>query len=545
MIANIIRQSGKALSVDYLVVAGGGSGGSGSTFNAGGGGGGAGGVLQGTIGVNVGDTYALTVGTGGATAAPFALGNNGTSSIFNTFTAVGGGAGASHTVQGQSPNNVAGSPGGSGGGGSGSTALGGTAGVGGAGTSGQGNNGGTAANNQPLNGGGGGGAGAAGGASATGTGARAGAGGAGIASNITGTPTYYGGGGGGGIYTYNNSNYLGALQGLGGVGGGGNGGANATATAHGSPGTPNTGGGGGGGNTRDPSGSPSGTNGGSGGSGIVILKCSSAYEIAEPSGLNYSSALSGGNRIYSFYSGTGNVTFQSATTDPYFSSVSLLLHMDGANGATTFVDSGPNALTVTPASATTSTTQSKFGGSSGYFDGSSSSALTIPASSVFNFGTGDFTIESWFNIPAGASGSPYGKTFVSNENNVWSAGAFSFYALASSTVFRPSFWINEFSSSVPILLPTGGDYRDGNWHHLAVVRSGSSFSMYIDGSLVASGTHAGNCGSSTRNLMIGDNLANNGGDRNFLGKLDDLRITKGVARYTSAFTPPTSAFPNS
>ena len=239
-------------------------------------------------------------------------------------------------------------------------------------------------------------------------------------------------------------------------------------------------------------------------------------------------------------------TASSTVADPYYGYTSILLHMDGSNASTNFVDSGPNTLTVTSSSVTISDTGSKIGfGQCGSFPGSSSSALTIPASSVFNFGTGNFTMEFWFNIPAGASGSPYGKTFVSSENNVWSAGAFSFYALASSTVFRPSFWINEFSSSVPILLPTSGDYRDGNWHHLAVVRSGSSFSMYIDGSLVASGTHAGNCGSSTRNLMIGDNLANNGGDRNFLGKLDDLRITKGVARYTSAFTPPTAAFPNS
>jgi hypothetical protein len=237
-------------------------------------------------------------------------------------------------------------------------------------------------------------------------------------------------------------------------------------------------------------------------------------------------------------------TASSTVADPYYNYTSLLLHMDGAEGGTSFTDNSANGLTVTSSSVTTTSTGAKSGfGQAGDFPGSSSSALTIPGSSVFNFGTGNFTIEFWFNIPAGASGSPYGKTFVSNENNVWSAGAFSLYALASSTQFRPSFWINEFSGSVPILIPSSGDYRDGSWHHFAIVRNGSAFAMYIDGSLAASGTHSGNCGSSTRNLMIGDNLANNGGDRNFLGKLDDLRITK-YARYTSAFTPPASAFPN-
>jgi len=235
-----------------------------------------------------------------------------------------------------------------------------------------------------------------------------------------------------------------------------------------------------------------------------------------------------------------------SATDPNFSLVSLLLHMDGAEGGTAFTDNSANGLTVTSSSVTTTSTGAKNGfGQAGNFPGSSNSALTISASSVFNFGTGDFTIEFWFNIPSGASGSPYGKTFVSNENGAsgYTAGAFSLYGLASSSQFRPSFYVYEYSSSSVMLLPSSGDYRDGNWHHLAVVRNGSAFAMYIDGSTVASATHSGNCGSSTRNLMIGDNLANNGGDRNLLGKLDELRISK-YARYTSAFTPPTAAFPN-
>jgi hypothetical protein len=229
--------------------------------------------------------------------------------------------------------------------------------------------------------------------------------------------------------------------------------------------------------------------------------------------------------------------------DPYFDKVSLLLHMDGTNGSTTFVDSGPNSVAVTSSSVTISSTGAKSGfGQFGDFPGLSNSSLTISATSLFNFGTDNFTIEGWFNIPVGATGNPFGKTLMSNESNVWSAGAFSFYGLASASQFRPSFWINEFSSGSPILIPSTGDYRDGNWHHIAIVRNGSAFAMYIDGSQVASGTHPGNCGSSTRNLMIGDNLANNGGDRNLLAKIDDIRITKGAARYLANFTPPTAPF---
>jgi len=530
MLANIGRNAKKAagrggtignISLDYLIVAGGGSGGSGSGFNAAGGGGGAGGVLQGAVSISVGDTYTLTVGNGGATAAPFALGNNGTNSVFNTLVAIGGGAGASHTVQGQSPNNIAGSAGGSGGGGSGSTDLGGVGGAGGAGTAGQGNNGSAGANDQPLSGGGGGGAATAGVAAATGNGARAGSGGAGILSNITGTPIYYGGGGGGGIYSYYNTPYIGALPGLGGIGGGGNGSGNYSNA--GADGTANTGGGGGGGTTNDPILSPSGTNGGAGGSGIVVLRCSSAFEIAEASGLNYSSVLSGGYRIYSFYSGTGNVTFQFANTDQYFSTVSLLLSMNGPNGSATFADSGPNAIAVTRVgNAQISTAQSKYGGASAYFDGSGD-YLSMASNPLFNFGTGDFTIELWVNLPNDnvdyslVSGSANGNMDFRRESN----GKLSLGRAAVA-------W--DANSSVMSIA--------NQWTHLAASRSGSTLRLFCNGIQIYSGSNS--ISYSVASLQIGRSTGVS--DVDLSGYIDDLRLSR-FARYISNFTPPTSALP--
>ena len=531
MLANIVASAKKAtgragimgsISLDYLVVAGGGSGGSGSKFNAAGGGGGAGGVLQGAVSISVGDTYALTVGNGGATAAPFALGNNGTNSVFGTLAAVGGGAGASHTVEGQSPNNIAGSAGGSGGGGSGSTALGGTGGAGGAGTSGQGNSGSAGANDQPLSGGGGGGAGTAGVAAATGSGARAGSGGAGISSSITGTPTFYGGGGGGGVYNYFGSPYIGALPGLGGTGGGGNGSGN-TSTA-GANGTANTGGGGGGGATNDPNGIPSGTNGGAGGSGIVVLRCSSAFEIAEASGLNYSSVLSGGYRIYSFYSGTGNVTFQFANTDQFFSSVSLLLSMNGPNGSTTFTDSGPNALVVTATSATISTAQSKYGGTSGYFNGSTG-YLSLTGNSTFQFGTGDFTIEAWVFIAADAANQ---QTFLDTRGSA-SAAPLTFGIYQSNLAFYDG-----------TMRQTSATVTTGQWYHFAACRSGGTLRLFIDGVSSYSASNTTNITTGANSIYIGRGFDGAGYYTN--GYIDDLRVSR-FARYVSNFTPPTTALP--
>ena len=530
MISNIIRQGGKDIPIDYLVVAGGGSGASGSRSNAAGGGGGAGGVLQGSTSVKTGLSYALTVGTGGATSAPLSLGNNGANSVFNSLVAIGGGAGAGHTVASQFPNNIAGSAGGSGGGGSGSSSLGGTPGAGGAGTSGQGYAGGSACNNQPLGGGGGGGAGGVGGNGATGTGSRTGSGGTGIVSSITGVATYYGGGGGGGVYCYNGVPYIGGLAGFGGNGGGGAGGPNIS-TAGGN-GTPNTGGGGGGGATCDPSTNPTGTNGGAGGSGVVIIKCPIAYEIIGTYGLNYSYTISGAYQVYTFYSGTGNIWFkQSGTTDPYFNSTSLLLHMDGANTSTNFVDSGPNALTVTAANATISTTQGKYGGSSGSFTGTASN-LVVSSSTLFDFGSGDFTIECWIYW-LGGGGSPgtiFTTAFPTDNQGVFigllSTGAFNYLAGNGTWAFNSTTTSNSLSAN--------------QWYHIAYVRSGSTFTVYVNGVASGSSTSSSALSNSNNQALIG---GRNVFGQYFRGYIDDFRVTK-YARYTSAFTPPTQALPN-
>ena len=72
----------------------------------------------------------------------------------------------------------------------------------------------------------------------------------------------------------------------------------------------------------------------------------------------------------------------STLADPYYGYTSLLLNMDGANGSTSFTDSGPNALAVTAVgNAQISTTQSKYGGASAYFDGAGD-YLTTPENSI-------------------------------------------------------------------------------------------------------------------------------------------------------------------
>jgi hypothetical protein len=223
-----------------LVVAGGGFGANGAANVMGGGG--AGGLIYNASFTPTTNTVTVTVGNGGQTS-----GSNGSNSVFDNQTAIGGGFGGGELG--------AGNGGGSGGGGS---YVGTSGGSGGSGTPSQGNSGGRGGTTVgPYNAGGGGGAGAAGETAINGS--RGGNGGIGL--SIFGT--YYAGGGGGSAWVSSGSG------GTGGLGGGGNGGANPANVA--SDGVANTGGGGGGGYSA--------SNGGKGGSGIVIVR----YPLTIPS----------------------------------------------------------------------------------------------------------------------------------------------------------------------------------------------------------------------------------------------------------------------
>jgi hypothetical protein len=84
----------------------------------------------------------------------------------------------------------------------------------------------------------------------------------------------------------------------------------------------------------------------------------------------------------------------------------------------------------------------------------------------------------------------------------------------------------------------GGTVNNSTWNHIAVTRSGSAFYMFINGVQTGStGSWAGAISSTARPLYVGYNTSS----AYYNGYIDDLRITKGVARYTSTFTPPTAA----
>ena len=220
------------------------------------------------------------------------------------------------------------------------------------------------------------------------------------------------------------------------------------------------------------------------------------------------------------------------TTDLDFASVSLLLHMDGSNGSTTFTDSSTNAVTVTAnGNAQIGTAQSKFGGASALFDGSGD-YLSVSSNAVFNVSGAAFTAECWVRA---ANVSQNGGAFFSSRIDVIYApfevridGSGVSWLIANDAVNN---WVSLSSKASVISAST--------WHHVALVGTGSTLTFYVDG-VSALTTSQPTWTSANRPLYIGA-----GGDAAFNGHIDEFRFTKGVARYTSNFTPPTEPFPDS
>ena len=219
--------------------------------------------------------------------------------------------------------------------------------------------------------------------------------------------------------------------------------------------------------------------------------------------------------------------------DADYASVSLLLHCDGADGSTTFVDNSPTPKTITVyGNAHIETDQSKFGGASAAFDGTGD-YLTFAQTTDLSFDAGDMAIELWFR-------STQTTAYATLLASYWGGGGFSIM-LNGATAALTIYW-SRWSEAAPFLSGAATTHTDGNWHHLAWTKQGEVHRLFLDGVQQATRTVATTFATGTNLWALGTDLVFGG--RGYLGYLDDIRITKGVARYTANFTPPTEAFPN-
>jgi hypothetical protein len=282
------------LTVDYLVIAGGGAGGSSSGAGGGAGGyrcsvsgesSGGGASAESSLTLDTASTYTVTVGAGGSGNSSSLKGIPGSNSVFDLIISTGGGGGAG-TSGGQREGPELN-------GGSGGGAY--VTGSAGTGTTNQGYDGGTAIAGDAAAGGGG--AGAVGSNAVSG---QNGAGGTGVSSAITGSSIGRAGGGGGGSVSGQSAGT--ATDG---------GGAGSTGGGNGTSGIPSTGGGGGGAYWTG----SSSTTSGNGGSGVVIVKYPAVYTMSVGAGLGYKTFISGDYKITEFTAGTGTVSFAVETAD--------------------------------------------------------------------------------------------------------------------------------------------------------------------------------------------------------------------------------------
>lgn len=211
----------------------------------------------------------------------------------------------------------------------------------------------------------------------------------------------------------------------------------------------------------------------------------------------------------------------------------LLLHFNGADASTSFLDSSPTPRTFTASgNAQIDTAQSKFGGASGLFDGTGD-YITTPDNAAFALGGGAFTIETWFRCnqatgsfgfiasQADAAGSDCSFSLYRTDTNFIKAEVFvggTAFAVTGTTQFTNA-------------LNTG-------WHHVALVRTGNILRLFIDGiqeggDVAITGTVNDSAFAFTLGAR-GDAAAGT----YWLGWLDEFRLSVGVARWTANFTPP-------
>jgi len=228
--------------------------------------------------------------------------------------------------------------------------------------------------------------------------------------------------------------------------------------------------------------------------------------------------------------------------DAHFSKVTALLPFDGTNGATSTTDSSNSNHTVTfGGDAEISTAQSKFGGSSLSLDGNGD-YVDLPQSTN-QFVSDDFTIEFWFRINSGA-----GSETVGLFGSYYTVGGGKGIIMASHPSYPSVYfqWMYGSGSGTDwaYLNKTQGtrtSLSNNTWYHVAVTRSGNTWRLFLNGTQEDSVTQSDqmtDAGSTTRIGNYGPSAtATDGLD----GYIEDFRITKGLARYTSNFTAPTSA----
>ena len=262
---------------------------------------------------------------------------------------------------------------------------------------------------------------------------------------------------------------------------------------------------------------------------------SGTFRIMSSQGTDYSSGYVSNLRIVN-----GTAVYTSNFTPPTspLTAITNTVLLTCQNNR--FVDNSANNYTITangtpsvqafspfvPAYTTPTTYSNWFNGSSGY--------LSIADNAAFTLGTNNFTIEAWvYPVSAFAN---YTTIIAQSNNGTASSQAFDILVTSTGAIL-----VEVYIGSTAYTITSSTTLSLNAWAHVALVRSGSTFTLYINGISVGTLTNAGSVNDSAVALTIG---AETTPFRYWNGCISNVRIVNGTAVYTAAFTPPTAPLTN-
>jgi len=242
------------------------------------------------------------------------------------------------------------------------------------------------------------------------------------------------------------------------------------------------------------------------------------------------------NSVNESYDASGD--FYKPTSSGADANTLLMLHSNTTDGSTVMTDSSASGLTLTArGNAQHDTAEKKFGASSILFDGTED-VVSIDDNATLEamLDGSDFTIECWFNTVDTA----VDKILIIKERPTTGIVLAVTHENGNLKVRMDDTPDNTFEVNI---LTTGLTLNDGAWHHVALVRNGTTVTIYIDGTAWGTtGTFSGALYNSTGPWSIGGLYGSDGIVYTGLtGWIDEIRFSD-IARYTTNFTPATSAF---
>jgi len=240
------------------------------------------------------------------------------------------------------------------------------------------------------------------------------------------------------------------------------------------------------------------------------------------------------------FAASKTASVSASAPDAQFNQVTMLLHGDGTNGAqnNTFVDSSTNNFTITRNGNTTQGSFSPYGSNWSNFNPDSSNGLGVATNTALNMGTGDFTVEAWVNtakLPTTnafqTSSGGYQCVFGTGPSN--SSSGTQLYIGVTNLKF-------DISSDGGGPIDVAHNMVAGQWYHVAISKSSTTFKAFINGVLVQTATSSSSwVDGYNYGLMRAEPIGSYDGAW-WYGYVSNFRLIKGTAIYTSSFTPSTT-----